>query len=371
MILSRLKFSSCNWGVCRDLGGPWQDPGPHRGVRASPALEKSFHEPGWVLDGPLAPKGEEATGKEQRTPASSTVTFWKPPFSAICKDELWGHLALFSCPTPSHEAPLRLRVIPCGMKDLSSSTSYGTRTHCSGNMEPKPLDCQGRLTELPPHLDSSYSLSTPDLETQSHQGSLLPIFPRSFEDEFWLGLTRSGAFGSVPTSPAPVWIQSQDDDLRVIGRKRSLPEPAELISHSYYRHLPNTHSVPVPEMNQIQSLSWRVQSPMGTNTFNTTPPITTGQHNSVGLSSIQHASDLRSVFQISRARSGKRLTSQTKGWWGTKGACRNTSSRGQRGEESPQPEYLASVLPLWSRSDDLTLCFSFHICKRETVMCVS
>lgn len=238
MILSRLKFSGCNWGVSRDLGGPWQDPGPHRGVRASPALEKSSHESGWVLDGPLALKGEETTGKEQRTPASSTVMFWKPPFSAICKDRLWGHLALFSCPTPSHEAPLRLLVIPCGTRDLSSSTRYGTRTHCGGNMEPKPLDCQGGLTKLPPHLDSSYPLSPPDLETQSLQGSLLPLFPRSFEDEFWLGFTRSGAFGSVPTSPAVVWIHSQDDDLRVIGRKRSLPEPAELISHSYYRHLP-------------------------------------------------------------------------------------------------------------------------------------
>lgn len=70
------------------------------------------------------------------------------------------------------------------------------------------------------------------------KGSVLPLFPRSFEDEFWLGFTRSCAFGSAPTSPAPVQIHSQDDDLRAIDRKHSLPEPTELISRSYYRHLP-------------------------------------------------------------------------------------------------------------------------------------
>ena len=109
-------------------------------------------------------------------------------------------------------------------------------------MELSLLDCQGKLSELPPQLDSSYPLSTPDLETRSLQGSVLPLFPRSFEDEFWLGFTRSGAFGSAPTSPAPVQIRSQDDDLRVIGRKHSLPEPTELISHSYYGHLPKQQS---------------------------------------------------------------------------------------------------------------------------------
>lgn len=149
-----------------------------------------------------------------------------------------GALGAVFLPTPSHEAPLRLLVTPCGTRDLSSSTRYATHTHCGGNMEPRPLDCQGRLSELPPHLDSSYPLSTPDLETRSPQRSVLPLFPRSFEDEFWLGFTRSCAFGSAPTSPAPVRIHSQDDDLRVIGRKHSLPQPTELISHSYYRHLP-------------------------------------------------------------------------------------------------------------------------------------